>query len=147
MRYAHTNIVTRDWRRLAQFYCDVFACRPIPPERNQSGAWLDRGTGLANAQLSGVHLRLPGHGEQGPTLEIYQYGTTIDNSPTAPNRVGFGHLAFEVDDVAMARQEILDHGGKDVGTIATTTVEGVGILTFCYMSDPDGNLLEIQSWR
>ena len=27
-KYVHTNIVARDWRRLAVFYQDVFGCTP-----------------------------------------------------------------------------------------------------------------------
>ena len=147
MRYAHTNIITNDWKRLAQFYCDVFACTPMPPERNQSGAWLDRGTGLTDAHLKGIHLRLPGHGDEGPTLEIYQYQQVLSNSIAKPNRQGLGHLAFEVEDVQATRDKVLEHGGAELGTLSQTPVEGVGMLTFVYLADPDGNILEIQRWN
>ena len=42
IRYIHTNIISRDWRGLVDFYEKVFDCRPVPPKRQQSGAWLDR---------------------------------------------------------------------------------------------------------
>lgn len=146
MRYAHTNIVAKDWKRLAQFYCDVFLCVPVPPERNQSGTWLDRGTGLTNAELQGTHLRLPGYGDNGPTLEVYQYEKIATSSPGEANRQGLGHLAFEVDDVHDTKSLILDHGGSTIGDISETNVEGIGKLTFIYMADPEGNILEIQQW-
>ena len=38
MRYVHTNIVTEDWRRHADFYVKVFGCTPFPPERDLSGS-------------------------------------------------------------------------------------------------------------
>ena len=63
MRYAHTNLVARDWEALAQFYTAVFTCRIVPPVRDQSGDWLSRGTGVPNAALKGAHLLLPGHGD------------------------------------------------------------------------------------
>jgi len=66
MRYAHTNIVARDWKKLSDFYINVFNCSVKPPKRNLSGNWLDQATGLSNAKLEGVHLLLPGHGENGP---------------------------------------------------------------------------------
>lgn len=147
MRYAHTNIVARDWKRLVQFYCDVFSCVPVPPERDQSGDWLDRGTGVPNARINGMHLRLPGHGDKGPTLEIYQYEKIEPNSAPSPNRHGLGHLAFEVADVESIRNQILNHGGSEIGAISETSVEGVGQLTFVYMADPEGNILEIQCWN
>ena len=28
-KYAHTNIVCRDWRKLSEFYFEVFACQSI----------------------------------------------------------------------------------------------------------------------
>src|SRR5262249_55014086 len=67
-RYVHTNLIARDWRSLARFYQDVFGCIPVPPERDYSGAELDAGTGIPGARLQGAHLRLPGHGADGPTL-------------------------------------------------------------------------------
>ena len=72
-RYVHTNLIAQDWRRLAAFYEQVFGCRPVPPERNLSGQWLEQSTGIRGSEIQGVHLRLPGHGERGPTLEIFQY--------------------------------------------------------------------------
>jgi predicted enzyme related to lactoylglutathione lyase len=147
VRYAHTNIVAEDWRRVAAFYRAVFACAPVPPERDQSGDWLARATGVPGAALRGVHLRLPGHGESGPTLEIYSYATTAEGAPEpAANRKGLGHLAFEVDDVAATLAQIEAHGGSALGEVTVREIEGVGTITFVYAADPEGNILEIQAW-
>ena len=59
-RYVHTNLIARDWQRLARFYQDVFGCVPVPPERNLSGAEMEAGTGVPAARLRGMHMRLPG---------------------------------------------------------------------------------------
>jgi hypothetical protein len=56
-RYAHTNLVSRDWRALARFYQDVFGCVPVPPERDYSGAGRERARACP-ARIRGVHLRL-----------------------------------------------------------------------------------------
>ena len=72
-RFAHANLVAKDWKRPSTFYQKVFGCTPIPPERHLPGEWLDRATGLAGARVSGIHLRLPGFGDDGPTLDIFQY--------------------------------------------------------------------------
>ena len=32
-RYVHTNLIARDWRRLAAFYESVLGCVPVHPER------------------------------------------------------------------------------------------------------------------
>lgn len=147
MRYAHTNIVAKNWRTLADFYIAVFGCTFEPPERNQAGDWLSQGTGVADAALQGAHLLLPGHGANGPTLEIYSYAQIEPLGPGPANRQGLGHLAFEVDDVAATVEQVLAQGGSLAGTITERTIEGVGELSFVYARDPEGNLLELQCWR
>lgn len=144
--YRHTNIGAADWRALASFYEDVFGCTPVPPSRDLSGAWLDRGTGVPDAHLTGIHLRLPGHGGRGPTLEIYGYSTTAPRPAVAANRQGITHIAFEVDDVAAAARLVVAHGGSLVGDVASARVPGVGLLTFVYAADPEGNIIELQAW-
>jgi catechol 2,3-dioxygenase-like lactoylglutathione lyase family enzyme len=144
--YKHTNLIARDWQRLSRFYQDVFGCVPVPPRRQQSGDWLSAGTGVAEASLEGEHLRLPGWGDEGPTLEIYRYGRWLEKPEAAANRLGYGHLAFEVEDVAQACREVVAAGGKEHGTIVTREVPGAGTLTFTYVLDPEENLVELQSW-
>jgi len=146
-RYAHTNLIARDWRRLATFYQDVFDCVPVPPERDLSGDWLDRATGIDGSRVTGMHLRLPGFGGQAPTLEIFQYDAMPEHPNVTPNTPGFSHIAFMVDDVPAAARTVLDHGGSQVGEIAIREVPGAGLLTFQYMADPEGNIIEIQNWR
>jgi len=145
VKYKHTNIVARDWRRLARFYQDVFCCVPVPPERDFAGEWIDRGTGVKNAHIAGAHLRLPGYGDGGPTLEIFQYERNKPKPPAAANREGIAHLAFEVEDVEHTAAEILKHGGNNIGEIASSEVAGVGLLTFVYLADPAGNIVELLS--
>ena len=72
-KYVHTNLIARDWHALADFYQRVFGCVPVPPERDLSGPLMEAGTGLPGAHLRGMHLRLPGYGDTGPTLEIFNY--------------------------------------------------------------------------
>jgi predicted enzyme related to lactoylglutathione lyase len=36
-QYKHTNIIAKDWERLAKFYEDAFGCVRVPPERHLSG--------------------------------------------------------------------------------------------------------------
>jgi catechol 2,3-dioxygenase-like lactoylglutathione lyase family enzyme len=146
MRYAHTNIVSKDWKALADFYINVFDCKLVPPVRKQSGEWLEQGTGLPGAQLEGAHLLLPGHGEAGPTLEIYQYASIKNREHLPANARGYGHIAFEVDNVDKVMQSLLEHGGSSSGTITTRSIQGVGEITFIYARDPEGNLIELQSW-
>jgi len=60
IRYAHTNVVARDWRKLSTFYEEVFGCEPIGVERDYSGETVDKLTGMSGIRVRGRHLRLPG---------------------------------------------------------------------------------------
>ena len=73
VRYVHTNLIALDWRALAEFYQAVLGCESVPPERDFEGSDLEAGTGVAGSTVRGIHLRLPGHGADGPTLEIFTY--------------------------------------------------------------------------
>ena len=145
-RYVHTNLVARDWRKLAEFYEEAFGCERTGPERDLAGTWLDRGTGLVNARIRGVHLRLPGHGKDGPTLEIFQYDSEARAPRPVANRPGFGHIAFAVASVEAAREAVLAAGGSEVGEVVSAAVPGAGSLRFVYLADPEGNLIELQRW-
>ena len=102
-KYVHTNLIADDWRALARFYQEVFGCIPVPPERDFQGETLEAGTGIPGVHLCGVHLRLPGYVEAGPTLEIFSYTPQAARSDTVVNRPGFAHIAFQVEDVFSAR--------------------------------------------
>ena len=147
IRYAHTNIISLNWKKLVDFYVKVFDCEIIPPIRKQSGKWLEKGTGVKNASLQGAHLLLPGHGKNGPTLEIYQYENSENREATMPNQKGFGHIAFEVNNVEEILKNIELNGGNRLGEITKKEVQNVGEITFIYVRDPEDNLIELQSWR
>ena len=146
-KFVHVNLIARDWKALAKFYESVFGVVEVPPERDFQGKDLDAGTGLSNARLRGAHFRLPGLKNTGPTLEIFTYDQLESGGPPAANRPGFGHIAFEVEDVASARKEVLEAGGKPVGKIVTLTTATGARVTWCYVADPEGNMIELQSWR
>jgi predicted enzyme related to lactoylglutathione lyase len=146
-QYVHTNLIATDWRALARFYETVFGCVRVPPERDLAGPAMEAGTGLRGAHLRGIHLRLPGHGDAGPTLELFTYEHLEERPVTAVNRPGFGHLAFGVADVTAARAAVLSNGGRAVGEVVTVAVPGGGRVTWCYVTDPEDNVLELQAWE
>lgn len=145
-RFGHVNLIARDWRRLATFYEAVFGCVPVPPERDYRGPKLAAGTGVPNAALRGAHLALPGYGDGGPTLEIYEYEQELEGMSPAANRPGFGHIAFGVADVATAREAVLGAGGHRFGEVVTLETADRRHVTWTYVTDPEGNLVELQSW-
>jgi catechol 2,3-dioxygenase-like lactoylglutathione lyase family enzyme len=144
MRYLHTNLIARDWERLAAFYERVFGCTRVLPERHLDGESMERGSGVVGARIDGVHLRLPGLGADGPTLEVFQYSQNAEAPAPPANRVGFGHIAFAVNDVAAMHAAVVAAGGAPVGTIERVSIEGAGTITWTYVRDPEGNIIELQ---
>ena len=145
-KYVHTNLIAEDWQALSNFYQQLFGCIPVPPERDFQGGKLEAGSGIPGAHLRGIHLRLPGYGDDGPTLEIFNYNILESRGKTAVNRPGFGHIAFSVQDVVLAQQAVLQAGGGAVGEIVTLQVATGARVTWCYVTDPEGNIIELQSW-
>lgn len=146
-KYVHTNIISRDWKKLVDFYINVFGCTPVPPERNLEGDWLEKGTGVKNAALKGMHLLLPGFEKGGPTLEIFQYNQNENKlMPPMANREGYGHIAFHVDSVEEMLEKVVAAGGKKIGEVVKKEF-AKGALIFTYAADPEGNLLELQTWE
>ena len=146
-KYTHTNLIAKDWKNLSAFYQEVFDCVPVLPERDLSGEWLDKATSIKNAHIRGIHLRLPGSGDEGPTLEIFQYDSMPEHPTVQPNTPGFSHIAFAVDDVPATAKAILAHGGTALGECIKREISGVGVIVFQYLADPEGNIVEIQSWE
>ena len=79
--------------------------------------------------------------------KIFSYDTGPDHPDIAPDTPGFAHIAFLVEDVAALAAEVLDAGGTAVGELASRDVPGVGRLVFQYLRDPEGNMIELQSWK
>ncbi|MFQ6133470.1 MAG: VOC family protein [Armatimonadota bacterium] len=145
-RLAHVNLVARDWEGLAEFYERVLGFTLLPPVRRLRGRWLERATGVPGAEIEGVHLRFPGSGADGPTLEVFGYRPSAERPATAVNRPGFAHIALAVDDVQAARDAVVAAGGSTVGELASADIPGAGTVTFVYVTDPEGNVIELQRW-
>lgn len=86
IKFTHTNIIAKDWKKISRFYQEVFGCVPVPTERDMRGDWIDRMTGIRGAQIRGEHLRLPGYQDKLPTLEISYW--------KEPNTIMYNSIVF-----------------------------------------------------
>ncbi|OPJ56565.1 VOC family protein [Clostridium oryzae] len=146
-RYVHTNIIAKDWKRISLFYQRVFGCKPIAPQRDLRGEWLDKMTGIENAHIVGEHLSVPGYDENLPTLEIFSYDNMESSNEKLINGIGLAHLAFEVDDVSAVLKKIKEEGGGQLGEMVKAEYPNNMIATFVYAKDVEGNIIELQSWE
>jgi predicted enzyme related to lactoylglutathione lyase len=51
-----------------------------------------------------------------------------------------------VPDVLAAQREVFNAGGAAVGDIVTLQTATGARVTWCYTRDPEGNVIELQSW-
>jgi len=152
MKFVHTNIIARDWKKLSRFYQNVFDCRPVGFQRDLSGEWLEQLTGLKNAHLTGEHLALPGYDGIEPTLEIFSYDEMCDETSggnevnaVPSNRIGIRHIAFDVEDIDAVLQKALREGGEKVGEKVIKEYPNNKLATFIYIRDIEGNIIELQN--
>lgn len=145
-RYYHTGIVAADPQRIADFYIDVFDCMPTGARHDLASEPLSRGMAIPGAHITGLDVRLPGFGEDGPILEIFRLDH-VNPHVTRVDDAGIMHIAFSVDDVDETLAHLVRAGGSLLGEPSTLIVEGVGTATFVYARDPEGNIVEIQKWN
>lgn len=146
VRYAHTNIIAMDWKKLSAFYSSVFGMKSVPPRRDLSGELVDALTGIKNAHIEGEHLALPGYEDTAPTLEIFSYNKS-EKGAKGINANGFAHIAFEVDDVEAMLAKVKKAGGGQLGEAVRAEYPGGVTAMFVYAKDPEGNIIELQSWN
>ena len=147
IKFVHTNIIARDWKKLSLFYQRVFGCKPILPQRDLRGDWLNRLTGIPDAHITGEHLALPGYEDKLPTLEIFSYDSMKDSNVKAIDSIGLAHLAFEVDDIDSILEKIKQEGGDQLGEKIHAEYPNNVTATFVYAKDIEGNLIELQNWQ
>ena len=146
MKYVHTNIICKNIETLSKFYIEVFECKQVGSETKLIGEWVEKGTGVKNAEIRSIVLQLPGYENDGPKLEIFQYSEVVNDAPEpSANRKGFGHLAFSVNNVEETLNIALQNNGKKIGELVTKEFKK-GTFTYVYITDPEGNIIEIQNW-
>jgi predicted enzyme related to lactoylglutathione lyase len=144
--YLHTNLTVKDIEKMKEFYCSVFGCVPVREIQQLTGKWIERITAVNEGEIRYVHLRFPGHGNKGPELELVQYLNPTKKYDITPDTYGFGHLSFSVNDVHEALNTVIKAGGGSVGEVVTVEVPNRGLLTEVYAIDPEGNIIELQSY-
>lgn len=141
MRLKHISLTARNADGLAGFYRDTFGLLERRPPKRLSGETVSRGNGLPNSKITVVWLNLADDG--GPFLEIMEYDETIRKPKPAVNEPGYGHLAFEVEDLTVVVEKVLRFGGSLQGEITNFGTDEWPLL-ITYVRDPEGNILELE---
>jgi len=131
---------------MKEFYFHVFGCIPVREIQQLSGEWIEGITSVKDGEIKYVHLRFPGHGNNGPELELIEYINPTNEYEITPDTFGFGHISFGVENVHEALSEVIKAGGGSIGDVVTVKVPNRGLLTEVYATDPEGNIIELQSY-
>jgi catechol 2,3-dioxygenase-like lactoylglutathione lyase family enzyme len=129
----HTGLTVSDLQRSIDFY--GLLGFEVAARIEERGEEVERGTGVAGAELSVAVLERPGG-----RLELIQYVAPDSSSSAAPNNgVGAAHVCLEVDDIDAAVAEL---HGKGVEFLSEPIYHESGI-RWVYCRDPDGITAEL----
>ena len=79
-------------------------------------------------------------------MDYTTYQEMKESKLLTANSIGLTHLAFEVEDVDKTLNEAIKNGAQLLGEVTEKIINEIGKLKFVYFRDPEGNIIEIQSW-
>ena len=136
IRMYHTGWVVRDLDSLIPFYRDVIGLKDVRLAERK-GPEIARALGYENAHLKVAFLS----SGDGHFLEMVQYinPPSTDRFSSERNLLGASHLAFFVDDIEQAYEDLTSRGATGLNP-PQEVAPGRKI---CYLQDPDGNWIEL----
>ena len=140
-RVDHINVVVSDLERAEKFFVALGFCRK--DAATLQGEWISRVVGLKEVEACYVALALPGGGTN---LELIQYsspGYKGQEGVSDPNRLGFRHLAFEVENIEEVAAGLKERGVECLSEIEVFPKTGKKLV---YFIGPDGILLELAEY-
>ena len=143
-RLLHVNINAKDWKKVAAFYETVFGCVQVPPEKEITGDFAARLTGMEGTQIRGIALAFPDDPD-GAQLEIFQYNMQDDSAPGTINMTGLGHIAIQIDDIDETTKKLVEAGGTYVGKRVSRTYVDKPDLYSHYVKECEGNIIELMA--
>ena len=137
LRFDHVGVVVDDLDAVAAFFLDLGFERE--GDALVEGESVDEINGLDGVRAEVVMVRAPdGSGK----LELVKYHAPADNEgvrPSPANRLGFRHIAIEVDDLDTIVDGLRDDGFDTVGEVS----DYEDIYRLCYVRGPEGLIVEL----
>ena len=134
--FNHTGFVVRDLDSSVKFYRDVVGMVYVTGAEREGGP-ISKVVGYENVHLKFALLAT----DEGHQLELIQYvNPHAAERPTEERSVlGATHLAFDVEDIDRAYEELVARGAVSL----STPVQVAPGKRVCYMQDPDRNWIEL----
>jgi catechol 2,3-dioxygenase-like lactoylglutathione lyase family enzyme len=137
LRFDHVGVVVDDLDAVAAFFVDLGFERD--GAIRVEGETVDKINGLDGVRAELVMVRTPdGSGK----LELVKYHAPADDEgahPLSANRLGFRHIAIEVNDLNTIVDGLRDKGFDTVGEVR----DYENIYRLCYVRGPEGLIVEL----
>lgn len=138
----HINVVVKDLQKAKQFFLNLGFV--MQREGMLEGEWMDRLTGMRNVKAEYVGLSLAGDETNLELLHFVSYEnlTTWDND--VPNKTGFRHMAFSVEDIQAVVDKLKKMGIEFYSEIQKYPDTNKKL---CYFKGPEGIMLELAEYE
>lgn len=145
----HVAIVVKDLNVMQNYYTvllDAIKTKDIILNSEQ----FRNGVGVPNAIARTIHIYSKC---VNLTIELTQYSFPLlaENKKRlhAVNRLGYGHLSFEVSNINDVYQHLEESGCKvnKVSSEISTVMSDVKKICFAYIRDPEGNIIELINYK
>jgi catechol 2,3-dioxygenase-like lactoylglutathione lyase family enzyme len=129
-RLDHVGLAVADLPAAVSWFCDVFG---LVPEVSLRVATVDLSMEMLIHPTLGYRLEL-----------LHRPGSRADGKPATPGeaaqREGYGHVAFDVEDLEGAFDRAVARGARPVMPPGPSPEPGVRM---AFLADPEGNLIEL----
>ena len=140
-RIDHINISVTDIENTKRFFTEFLDFK-VEKEGYLEGNWMDRTVGLENVQAKYAKLVIPGTETSIELIQYFRPEGGKDDLMNKANRIGFRHIAFEVEDIDSVYRKLKNAGVKLFSEIQTYNVKK----RLCYFYGPDDIILELAEY-
>ncbi len=137
LRFDHVGVVVDDLEAVIAFFVGLGF------ERDAAwvgeGVGVDKVVGLEGVRAEVVMVRTP---DGSGTLELIKFHAPADHEgaqPLSANRLGFRHIAIEVDDLSTILEGLRARGFNTIGEV----YDFEGSYRDCYLRGPEGLIVEL----
>jgi catechol 2,3-dioxygenase-like lactoylglutathione lyase family enzyme len=142
----HAGFTVPDLDEAVEFFCAAFGCELVlraGPYDSVGYIW----PGEPEAEPATLRLALLRHGAHNLELLEYRGCAAQLSAPPRPSEPGSGHIAFYVDDVSAALEELgALPGVRILGPVITEQEGPLTGLDWVYVLTPWGMLVELIRW-
>ena len=138
----HINIVVSNLEKTKEFLTQFDFS--VIDEGELMGEWISAVVGLENVHARYVRLSSPGSNTK---LELIKYSSPPserDPEISKANRIGFRHIALEVENIEKITQVLKNKGIRFLSQVQTHEKSGKKIV---YFLGPDGIILELAQYN